>query len=163
MSKQRIVSSIAGLSVLALLLATYGMHAGVTAAAAPAPIATTSNSLPTGRISAEPNTGLPAPGTPPQASPLAPPPSPMAERAATAARGAADPVTSSARLAITAAVTAPQPPPPRSSDVIDDGAPITESVFDKEDLTDHHPVDSDGPITESVFDKEDLVDHHPVP
>jgi hypothetical protein len=167
MSPQRIVACIAGLSLGALLIAAGGLHAGLPGAVAP--VTATATTVPTGRITGEPVTRPFAPGTPPAPSPLAPLPPPTGERVAPRAepgdRAGASAVDVSVRAAITAgAIAAPMaPPPPRSSDVVDDSRPITESVFDKEDLIDHHPVDSDGPITESVFDKEDLVDHHPVP
>jgi hypothetical protein len=171
MSAQRAISWIAGLSLGPLLFVAGGLH-GLRAAAIRPAAATT---LPAGRITGEPVGGPLGAGTPPSPSPLAPPPQPAAESPAPAATHDPGAGTSAADLPVRAAVAAeviagpPPPRPPRSSDVVDDSRPITESVFDKEDLTDHHPVndhhpvEDDGPITGSVFDNEDLVDHHPVP
>jgi hypothetical protein len=54
----------------------------------------------------------------------------------------------------------PATPPPN---LIDDTAPITQSLFDGDDALNHHPVHSAAPLTSSFFDQEDRTDQHPVP
>lgn len=141
--------------------------------ASPATATSMANSNPAGRISAEPLTGPASAGTPPEPSPLAPlsapstngPPEPAVsaeglldgEAQATLAGAALAPAATT-RAATN--VSMPATPPP---DVIDDTAPITESVFDRDDDLNYHPVQSAAPLTSSWFDQEDRADEHPVP
>src|SRR5580692_4816030 len=129
-------------------------------AAPPATATSTADSNPAGRISAEPITGPATAGTPPQPSPLAPlsapSPSGAPEPAAPSTSGTAESAASAegvidaeAKAAVAGAALAPAPSTPAAAnmsimpanpppDVIDDGAPITESFFDRQDdLNDH--------------------------
>ena len=161
MSTQRILLVVGGLSLVALLLAATGPHAG--GSTAPSSTAPSSSNV-TARVTGEPINDPAVPGTPPEPQPLTPLPPPVAEAVAdapSAAGSAAAVVGSAAQVAVTAAAVAtPAALPP---DVIDDGPSITGSVFDHQDSINRHPVDSDRSITRSKFDREDAVDEHPVP